>query len=79
MAKTILSTYGTDATNELAAIAIDLLCAPPAREPARTAAGNLLTGRAKVPWQLVLEGRQIMERHGIHWRALKSDNERSAA
>lgn len=66
---TISSTFGTDAANELAAIAIDLLCSPPA---------DIRTGSTLVSADEVRRGREIMERHDIHWRALKNDAARRA-
>lgn len=62
-AKTISSTFGTDAANELAAVAIDLLCRAP-----RERRGNAYS--VLLPWSEVERGRAVLERHGIHWRAL---------
>lgn len=67
--RTITSVFGAGAANELAAIAIDLLC-----DPSATRAQHTRT--AYVAWDLIEEGREIMERHGIQWRTLKADNER---
>jgi hypothetical protein len=67
--RTVTSVWGTDAANELAAIAIDLLSAAPLER-------KRLAACAQIPWSDVERGRAIMDRHGVPWRVVKADRER---
>lgn len=71
--RTVSDTFGLDIANELAAIAIDLLCDAPAR---------ITTSDTKIKASLVAEGREILDLAGIDWRTLvgnRVDLEREAA
>ncbi len=61
-AKTVSSVFGVAVADELAALAIDLVCAAPSRE------GQ--THAAKIPWSLIRETRDALDRAGIEWKSI---------
>jgi len=68
--RTVTSVWGVDAANELAALAIDLLTAPPVKR------NGPHTATAQVPWSEIERGRAALDRHGVQWRVVKADQER---
>lgn len=60
--RTIADVLGADVADELARWAIDALCEPPVR---------IETATTKIPTWLVEEGRAVLDRAGLDFRALK--------
>ncbi len=64
---TVSSVFGVVVADELAALAIDLACAAPSKDGT--------TFAAKVPWSMIRDTRNVLDRVGIDWKKLAEARE----